>query len=128
MSRRGGHCRGHLPDSACARLVSNFEPKILAARPLRLAGHAEEACEDVTYEFLHTLLQRLVSEVAKVEWPEAEKAGRRQEALQFLLEQFKRYYLPVLFPGGPNNLPSKRMNSEGFQTSMHLHVLCYIKH
>ncbi|XP_046401703.1 probable Rho GTPase-activating protein CG5521 isoform X2 [Ischnura elegans] len=64
--------------------------------PLLPPQGGEKQPDDPTRFFLDMLLEYIVSEVTKIEWED--KASQQPKCLSFLLERFKQYYLPHIFP------------------------------
>ncbi|XP_041468944.1 ral GTPase-activating protein subunit alpha-1-like isoform X2 [Lytechinus variegatus] len=63
--------------------------------PIVPAQPGEKPTENLTKLLLESLLKYTVTQVPRVEWSDA---STKDEAFIFLLENFKRFYLPHIFP------------------------------
>lgn len=64
--------------------------------PLLPPSGGERPPEHSSQLFLETLLQHMVTTVIRLEWHD--KTSRQHRSFQFLLQQFKIYYLPHICP------------------------------
>lgn len=64
--------------------------------PLLPPSGGERPPEHSAQLFLETLLQHMMTTVIRLEWHD--KASRQHRSFQFLLQQFKIYYLPHICP------------------------------
>lgn len=64
--------------------------------PLLPPSSGEKPPENISKFYLEALLEYMVSTVVRLEWHD--RVNRQHKSFQFLLEQFKVYYLPHICP------------------------------
>ncbi|XP_030854676.1 ral GTPase-activating protein subunit alpha-1 isoform X3 [Strongylocentrotus purpuratus] len=80
-----------------SRTSPNFDSPILEVEinPIVPAQPGEKPTENLTKLLLESLLKHTVTQVPRVEWSDV---SMKDEAFIFLLENFKGFYLPHIFP------------------------------
>ncbi|KAG0422793.1 hypothetical protein HPB47_001408 [Ixodes persulcatus] len=65
--------------------------------PLLLPQSGESQPENATVTYLECLMEFMVTQVTKVQWGDSQE-WRQQRCFEFLFENFKKHFLPHIFP------------------------------
>lgn len=90
----------NLPMKACGSVFHDtsiqYPVTCVEILPILPPTGTEKPLEHPSKFYLEALLEHMVNSVVRLEW--YDKASHHHRCFQFLLEQFKKYYLPKLCP------------------------------